>query len=292
MSDMRVGFIGLGNMGEGMAYNLATKGFAPTVFDVRPEPLERLQAEGATIAATCAEVGARSDLLCVAVFDDRQIEQVLFGSGDDAGALGAMTKGGLVILHPTTSPAVAARVADAAAERGIAVIDAPMTGGGGVAARAGTLIFMVGGEKGDVDRAMPVLEAMAATVFHVGPLGAGQAAKIVNNFLGVSQTILMREALRISGSAGIAEERMLEILNHGGSAAGASWTSRNWEHIKKQEASYTTGRQGMVAMARKDMQLAHGLAGSNGVATPTLSAMIGASLPDLDRSGLTDNGID
>ncbi len=292
MSHIKVGFIGLGNMGEGMAHNLAVKGFALTVFDVREEPLARLRSEGAAVVSTCAEVGSRSDILCVAVFDDKQIEQVIFGSETDSGALGAMPDGGLIILHPTTEPSVVAKVAAAAAKKDIAVIDAPMTGGGGIAAEAGALIFMVGGETEDVERARPVLDAMAATVFHVGPLGAGQAAKIVNNFLGVSNTILLREALRLANSAGIAEDQMLEIVNFGNIAAGASWCSQNWSRIKQQEATYTTGRRGMVAMATKDMKLAHGLARSGQVATPTLDALVTVSLPDLARSGLTDNGID
>lgn len=288
----RVGFIGLGNMGVGMAHNLAVKGFALTVFDVREEPLARLRSEGATVVATCADVGSRSDILCIAVFDDKQIEQVIFGNGSDSGALGSMPHGGLIILHPTTEPAVVAKVAAAAAEKDIAVVDAPMTGGGGAGAEAGSLIFMVGGKEEDVERARPVLDAMAATVFHVGLLGAGQAAKIVNNFLGVSNTILLREALRLAESAGIAEEQILEIVNFGNIAAGASWCSQNWGRIRQQEATYTTGRQGMVAMATKDMKLAHRLAQAGQVATPTLDALVAVSLPDLARSGLTDNGID
>lgn len=285
-----VGFIGLGNMGEGMAYNLATKGFAPTVFDTRQEPLDRLKAEGATTAATCAEVGERCDIVCIAVFDDSQIEQVVFGSGSDAGILAGMGQGGLIILHPTAPPAIIRKVAEAGAAKGVDVLDVPMTGGANVAAKAGTLTFMVGGDEAVVARARPVLEAMATSVFHIGPLGSGAAAKIINNYLGVSQTILMREALRMAEHSGISEEKILDILNTGG--VGSSWQSINWGRIKTQEATYTTGRAGMVAMASKDMKLAHRMAREGGVPTPTLDAMIVASLPDLDRSGLTDNGID
>ncbi|MBO9376630.1 NAD-binding protein [Sphingomonas histidinilytica] len=290
MHGKSVGFIGLGNMGEGMAYNLATKGFAPLVFDTRQEPLDRLKAEGAAIATSCAEIGERCDIVCIAVFDDSQIEQVVFGSDENAGILAGMDAGGLIILHPTAPPATVRKVAEAGAAKGVDVLDAPMTGGANVAARAGTLTFMVGGDDAVVARARPVLEAMATSVFHVGPLGSGAAAKIINNYLGVSQTILMREALRLADNAGIGEERILEILNTGG--VGSSWQSINWGRIKTQEATYTTGRAGMVAMASKDMRLAHRMAREGGVPTPTLDAMIAASLPDLDRSGLTDNGVD
>jgi 3-hydroxyisobutyrate dehydrogenase-like beta-hydroxyacid dehydrogenase len=287
---MRVGFVGLGNMGEGMAWNLATKGFELTVRDLRPEPVARLEAEGAHGSTTNEEIGRRSDIVCVAVFDDQQIFETVFPHGDDAGVLAGMAPGGTIILHPTTPPSVIRRVADSASERNIAVLDAPMTGGAHVAARAGTLTFMVGGEADVLERVRPVLGAMATSVFHVGPLGAGAAAKIINNYLGVSHTIAVREALRLATLTGIGEEAILRILNTGD--VGSNWATRNWERIKTQEASYTTGRAGMVAMATKDMMLAQRLAIEVGADTPALHLMIEKSLPDIARSGLTDNGLD
>jgi 3-hydroxyisobutyrate dehydrogenase len=285
-----VGFIGLGNMGEGMAYNLATKGFSPIVYDCREDPLRRLEAEGATAVATNAEIGERCDIVCVAVFDDTQIDQVVFGNGADAGILAGMADGGIIILHPTAPPGTIRRVRDAAAQKGVAVIDAPMTGGANVAARDGTLTFMVGGDPEVVERARAVLEAMSTSIFHVGELGAGAAAKIINNFLAVSQTLLVREALRLGASAGISEVEILGIVNRGG--VGSSWQSINWQRIKDQEAGYTTGRAGMVAMASKDLTLAGRLAADNAVAAPSLAALVEYGLPDIAQSGLTDNGID
>ena len=285
-----VGFIGLGNMGEGMAHNLAAQGFAPVVYDTREEPVARIVAEGGSRAGSNAEVGERAETICIAVFDDSQIDQVVFGAGGDAGILAGMAEGGIIVLHPTAPPATIRRVRDAAAERGVAVIDAPMTGGANVAAHAGTLTFMVGGEAAVLERVRPILASMATSIFHVGALGAGAAAKIVNNFLAVSQTMLVREALRLAASAGIAEADILGILNQGG--VGSSWQTINWQRIKDQEAGYTTGREGMIAMATKDMTLGHRLARDNDVATPCLDALVAHGLPDLARSGLTDNGLD
>ena len=268
-----VGFIGLGNMGEGMAYNLATKGFSPIVYDCREDPVRRLEAEGATAAATNAEIGERCEIVCVAVFDDTQIDQVVFGNGADAGI--PRRHGGWRNHHPASDRPAGRRSRPGARRgraKGVAVIDAPMTGGANVAAREGTLTFMVGGDQEVVERARAVLEAMSTSIFHVGELGAGAAAKIINNFLAVSQTLLVREALRLGASAGIGEAEILGIVNRGG--VGSSWQSINWQRIKDQEAGDTTGRAGMVAMASKDLTLAGRLAADNAVAAPSLAALV------------------
>lgn len=286
---MRVGFIGLGNMGEGMAFNLATKGFELSVRDKREEPVARLVGEGAKAYDTNEEIGRHSDIVCVAVFDEQQTIETVFASGKDPGVLAGMSPGRILILHPTTTPGVILRIAAAASERQIDVLDAPMTGGAHVAARAGTLTFMVGGDKIVVDRARPVLEAMATSIFHVGPLGAGATAKIINNYLGISHTLAVREALRLAKSSGINEETILHILNTGN--VGSNWATHNWQRIKDQEASYTTGRTGMVAMATKDMLLARLLSEEVGAKTPTLLAIVEQGLPDIALTGLTDNGL-
>lgn len=286
---MRVGFIGLGNMGEGMAANLATKGFALTVRDVRPEPIARLVALGAKEARTNADIGAQSDVVCIAVFDGKQILDTVFACGEDAGVLAGMSKGGAIILHPTAPPSIIHRVADAARPFGVDVLDAPMTGGANIAAAAGTLTFMIGGEANVIERVRPVLEAMATSIFRVGPLGAGAAAKIINNFLAVSQTLIVREALRLASAVEITEEDILNIVNTGG--VGSNWSSINWGKIKAQEAGYTTGPQGMVDMSSKDLRLAEALARETGAATPALDALVEKALPDVARTGLTDNGL-
>jgi 3-hydroxyisobutyrate dehydrogenase len=286
---VRVGFIGLGNMGEGMAWNLVSKGFVVAVRDVRPDPVARLVEAGARACATNAEVGEASDVVCVAVFDADQVFDTVLPRPGDAGLLAGMSPGGVLVLHPTISPTAVQRVADAARERGVAVLDAPMTGGANVAARAGSLTFMVGGDAAVLEVVRPALAAMATSIFHVGPLGAGCAVKIINNFHAVSHVMLVRESLRLGRAAGLDEASLLNILNTGG--VGSNWASCNWERIKAQEAGYTTGRAGMVAMSTKDMQLAEKMAQELGIATPALNALVEHGLPDLARTGLTDNGL-
>jgi 3-hydroxyisobutyrate dehydrogenase len=281
----RVGFVGLGNMGEGMALNLRKAGFPLTVRDVRPEPVERLVAAGAETTASDYDLGARSDVVCVALFDEEQIRQVCLAHGEDAGLIAGMRSGGAIIVHSTVSPALIRELAGTASEQGLTLFDAAMTGGGDVAARAGALTFMVGGDAAAVERWRPVLEAMSQHIFHVGPLGAGVGAKILNNFFGASHVILTREALRLAPALGIGDERLLEIVNAGG--VGSSWVTRNWGAIRTQEENYTTGKLGMVAMASKDLRLADKLAHETRTPAPTLAFIVEHVVPELGAAGLT-----
>src|SRR5579862_1591750 len=108
---LRVGFIGLGNMGEGMALNLARAGFSLTVRDVRPEPVARLEAAGARAVATNFDVGARSDLVCIAVFDEKQVRETCLPHGADQGVIAGLSSGGMVAIHSTVSTRLSSELA-------------------------------------------------------------------------------------------------------------------------------------------------------------------------------------
>jgi len=282
---LKVGFIGLGNMGEGMALNLARAGFPLTVRDVRPEPIARLEAAGATAVPTNFEVGSRSDLVCVAVFDEQQVRETCLPHGADAGVIAGLRHGGMIAIHSTVSAGLSRELARHGEAKGVQVLDAPMTGGGDVAAREGKLTFFVGGSADSFERARPAFEVMTQHRFHVGALGSGAATKIISNFLAISNTLIVREALRLARSAGIADQRLLEVVNSGG--VGSSWASIHWQRIREQEAHYTTGAAGMVAMATKDLHLAQALARETQTPMPALSALIESALPDLKEHSLT-----
>ncbi len=282
---LKLGFIGLGNMGEGMAQNLARAGFPLTVRDLRPEPVARLGALGARCANSNFDVGQASDLVCIAVFTDEQVRQTCLPCGDDAGLIAGLAAGGIVAIHSTVPTSLSRELTGEASKRGIHVVDAPMTGGGEVAAREGKLTFFVGGDAAVFERCKPAFEAMTQNLFHVGALGAGAAAKIMSNFLAISNTIVVREALRLARGFGIPEEKILEIVNTGG--VGSSWVSNNWPRIRAQEANYTTGKAGMVAMASKDLHLAQALAEETRTPMPVLSFLIEKALPDLNANSLT-----
>jgi 3-hydroxyisobutyrate dehydrogenase len=282
---LRLGFIGLGNMGEGMAHNLARAGFPLTVRDLRPEPVARLTAAGACAAASNFELGRAADLVCIAVFCEDQVRQACLPCGEDAGLIAGLPRGGIIAIHSTVPTSLSRELTHHAAERGVHILEAPMTGGGEVAAREGKLTFFVGGDAAAFERCTPAFKAMTQNLFHVGALGAGAAAKIMSNFLAISNTIVVREALRLARGFGIPEEKLLEIVNSGG--VGSSWVSNNWQRIRDQEANYTTGKAGMVAMASKDMHLAQTLAQETRTHMPVLSFLVEQALPDLAANSLT-----
>jgi 3-hydroxyisobutyrate dehydrogenase-like beta-hydroxyacid dehydrogenase len=282
---LKVGFIGLGNMGEGMAYNLSRAGFPLTVRDLRAEPLARLKQAGAAIAGSNFDVGRASELVCIAVFSEDQVRQTCLPQREDEGLIAGLPPGGVIAIHSTVPASLSRELTQHAAPRGIQVLDAPMTGGGEVAAREGKLTFFVGGDIAAFERCKPAFNAMTQNLFHVGALGAGAAAKIMSNFLAISNTIVVREALRLARGFGIPEEQLLEIVNTGG--VGSSWVSNNWRRIQAQEANYTTGKAGMVAMASKDLHLAQTLAEETHTSMPVLAFLVEYALPDLNANSLT-----
>src|SRR5882757_549935 len=282
---LKLGFIGLGNMGEGMAHNLVRAGFPLTVRDLRPEPIARLEAAGAVSAGSNFDVGRASDIVCIAVFTEEQVRQTCLPQDDDAGLIAGLSKGGIIAIHSTVSSSLSRELTQHAAARGIQILDAAMTGGGEVAAREGKLTFFVGGDAAAYERCTPAFKAMTQNLFHVGSLGAGAAAKIMSNFLAISNTIIVREALRLARGFGIPEETLLDIVNSGG--VGSSWMSNNWQRIRDQEANYTTGKAGMVAMASKDLYLAQALAQETHTPMPVLSFLVEKALPDLSANSLT-----
>jgi len=282
---MQAAFIGLGNMGLGMAHNLLKAGIATTVFDVRAEPVQSAVSAGAAAAGSCADAAAHADVVCVATFSEQQVRDVLAGTGTDPGVLAAAAPGTVVAVHSTISPALVNELAIAATECGVALIDVAMTGGGDVAATEANLTFIVGGPDAALAKARPVLDAMARTVFHVGPLGAGVSAKIISNYLGTSNVALVREALRMAAGAGIGEKEILRIIQDGG--VGSSWVSNNWQRIRTQEENYTTGKEGMVEMWSKDLKLAQDLAAVHNVPAPIVDFIVANVLPEVGANGLT-----
>lgn len=282
---MHVGFIGLGNMGAGMARNLVAEGFELTVRDVRPEPMRALAEAGAKTADTAADAAANADVVCVAVFSEPQIRDTVLGADGEPGVLAGARPGTVVVLHSTVSPHLVREIAAAAAEHDVRVIDAAMSGGGDTAATAGTLTFLVGGGDDDVARARPVLEAMSRTVHHVGPLGTGVTSKIISNFLLDGNITLVREALRIAARADIPESRILEIVAD--SKVGSSWVSTSWAAIRGHEESSWNGKDGVVAMYKKDLSLALDLARTDGADTPVLEFIVNEVAPHVGEHGLT-----
>lgn len=204
----RVGFIGLGDQGGGMAQRLIECGFPTTLWARREASLEAFRTTAATYAATPVELGAASDIVGICVVDDAGVEDVLLG---DQGVLSGMSAGSLIAIHSTVSLALCAKVAAAAAAQGVSVIDAPVSGGG-VAAAQGELTVMVGGASDTVERARPVLSTFGRHVFHLGPLGSGLLTKLVNNTLHAAHYALAHDAIAAGAALGIEGRALGETL--------------------------------------------------------------------------------
>jgi 2-hydroxy-3-oxopropionate reductase len=206
-----VGFIGLGVMGKPMARNLIGANHPLVVHSRSAPPVEELVGEGATAAATPAEVAAASDVVITMLPDGPQVEEVF--RGPDGIFFGARP-GSLLIDMSTISPAVSRSLAETAAAEDLEILDAPVSGGD-VGAREASLSIMVGGEESAVDRARPVLEALGKTIVHVGPAGSGQVVKACNQLLVAVTIVGVSEALVLGQKLGISGDALLDVLSGG-----------------------------------------------------------------------------
>ncbi len=261
----RVAFIGLGHMGGPMAANLVKAGHVVTAFDLSEAALAKA-AEAGAIAAPSALAAAEGASVVMSMLPaSRHVEALYLGEG---GLLACLPAGTLVIDCSTIAPASAQRVAQAAAARGVAMLDAPVSGGTAGAA-AGTLTFIVGGEPSALDRARPLLAAMGRHVFHLGGAGAGQVAKLCNNMaLGVIMAVT-GEALALGASHGL-DPRALSAMM--AVSTGRSWATEvcnPWPGVKP-EAPASRGYAGGFGndLMLKDLGLAIEAALQVGAAVP------------------------
>lgn len=214
---MRVGFIGLGSQGGPMARRIALGGFETTLWARRQASLDPYADTPARSASTPAELAAASDLVCLCVVGDDDVREVLYG---DTGVLAGLAEGGIVAIHSTVHPDTCSEIAEKAAAQGVSVIDAPVSGGG-PAVEAGTLLVMAGGDADVLERCRPVFATYADPIVHLGPLGAGQNAKILNNLLFSANLGSAVTTLELGESLGIPREKLIEVLNRGSATSKA-----------------------------------------------------------------------
>jgi 3-hydroxyisobutyrate dehydrogenase-like beta-hydroxyacid dehydrogenase len=229
---MTVGFVGLGNIGQPMTRALLRAGLAVAVLDTAPEKAEPCVAEGAR-AVTRPEELAGCAIVALAVPDDDAVEDVLCGSG----LLAALADDAIVIVHSTILPATARRLAGAAGERAVGLLDAPVSGGA-ERALAGELTVMVGGEAAVLERARPVLDAVGSDVRHVGPSGAGCAVKLANQLMMLSALAGAHEALDLARAYDVDERVVLDAV---ATSTGDSWVARNWGFFDDVARAYDEG---------------------------------------------------
>jgi len=272
-----VGFIGLGIMGKPMAHNLLKAGYALVILNRHQSVTDELVAEGARVVEQPSEVAAQSQVVITMLPDSPQVEEVLVGpNGVLAGA-----KRGLVVLDMSTiSSVVTQRLAQQLAAHGVAMLDAPVSGGD-KGAIAGTLSIMVGGDAEVFSRALPIFQALGKTIVHVGASGAGQIVKSCNQIVVALTIEAVSEALVLGSKAGVDPAKILQVLS-GGLAANKVMELRG-EGMRTH--NFTPGFR--VRLHHKDLGIALGAGRAYGVPLP-VTALVDQMFASLEAGGHGD----
>ncbi|MCO6439996.1 MAG: 3-hydroxyisobutyrate dehydrogenase [Nitrococcus mobilis] len=261
----RIAFIGLGNMGAPMAANLRKAGYELVAFDLVPEAIQRLVDEGAAPARSAAEAVADATVVISMLPAGEQVRDLYLGTGR---VLASVDIGTLLIDCSTIAAEDARAVATAAEARGLAFLDAPVSGGV-AGAQAGTLTFIVGGETQPLETARPILEAMGRNVFHAGGHGAGQLGKMCNNMLLGILMIGTCEALNLAVAHQLNPAIISEIIR---SSSGNNWVLQTYNPLPglMENTPATRGYEGgfLSNLMTKDLALAMNAALASGTSTP------------------------
>jgi 3-hydroxyisobutyrate dehydrogenase-like beta-hydroxyacid dehydrogenase len=257
-----VGFIGLGVMGEPMAGHLAKAGYRIALFDARPQHAARLAAQlGAAASApqSPAEVARASDVVITMVPNGEVVRDLV---GGEHGLLQGFAPGALLLDTSSSEPWLTEETGARLGARGVAMVDAPVSGAEW-GAKAAELVFMVGGAAADLERVRPLLAAMGKAVFHVGGLGAGHAMKCLNNLITSVNLLALSEGLAMGKRYGLDPEAMVDVLNV---STGMSWVAQT--HIKQRVISRRFDDPFKLALMVKDIGIAMALARATGTPAP------------------------
>lgn len=208
---MHIGFIGLGSQGGPMARRIAESGFPTTLWARRPASLEPFDDIGAKVAGSPAELAASSDLVCLCVVGDADIEEI---TGGENGVLAGLKPGGVIAIHSTVHPTTCHALAKKAGAQGVSVIDAPVSGGAPAVAEH-RLLVMVGGDADVVERCRPVFETYGDPVVHLGDLGSGLTTKLLNNLLFTANLGTAATALALGAALGVLPDRLTDVISRG-----------------------------------------------------------------------------
>lgn len=275
----QIGFVGLGIMGASMARNLVEAGHEVTVWNRSPGPADELAERGASVAASPAALAEGSDIVMVCVSDTPDVEAVVFG---DAGIVEGLRAGALVIDHSTISPVATQDFAARVRAAGGHWLDAPISGGSEGAAQ-GTLSIMVGGDADQLARALPYLEVVGSTITHVGPQGAGQLVKAVNQILVVVTQLGVSEALLLAEAGGLDLRSTLDAVS-GGAAGSWMLSHRGPQMIERDWRPGFT-----IDLQQKDLRIVLDTADSLGVPVPGTS-LVFQLYRALQQQGLGSEG--
>jgi len=264
---LRAGFVGLGNIGKPMAERLVGGGLETTVCDVLEAPVRDLVAQGARAAASPRELAARCDVIGVCVRDDADVRAVVYGA---EGLLAGAGRGSVIALHSTVLPGTVKEVGAAAAQRGVGVVDACVSGGE-AGARQGTLTYMVGGAASDLEKCRTAFETSGKRIVHTGPLGTGVAVKLCNNLMTYLAWLSAFEANLLARASGLGQDVFEEVTRATGVLTDPMLAflaiHKVPDELRRGEGFQA--RLGRFAtLAEKDLAVTLAFARENGVALP------------------------
>jgi 3-hydroxyisobutyrate dehydrogenase-like beta-hydroxyacid dehydrogenase len=243
---MKVGFVGVGMMGGPMCSNLMKKGHQTVIFDINKDALERMKGMGATVATSPKEVASQVDIIFTSLPMPADVEKVVMGPG---GLAEGAKKGTIIADMSTNSPAMVQKLAKELGERGIVLIDSPVSGGVD-GAEAGTLAIMCSGDKAAFDKAKPLLDCMGKNVFHLGAIGMGNVAKLVNNMVSFCNLVVASEAMALAKRAGLDPDTMASVMQT------ASGDSNSLKRVKRKSIRGDFKQEFALNLAFKDLGLA------------------------------------
>jgi 3-hydroxyisobutyrate dehydrogenase-like beta-hydroxyacid dehydrogenase len=243
---MKVGFVGVGMMGGPMCGNLLKKGHQAVVFDINPDALARMKGAGAAVAASLTELAGQVDVIFTSLPMPADVEKVVLGQG---GLAEGARRGTIIADMSTNSPALVQRLARELAAKGIIFIDAPVSGGVD-GAEAATLAIMCSGDKTAYDKVRPLLECMGKNVFHLGAIGMGNVAKLVNNMVSFCNLVTACEALALAQRAGLDPDVMAGVMQT------ASGDSASLKRVKRKAIRGDFKQEFALNLAYKDLGLA------------------------------------
>ena len=243
---MKVAFIGLGTMGIGMSLNILKAGHEVTVQNRTRQKEEAVAKKGANRAPSPREAAEGAEIIVTMVSDTPDVEEVVLGAN---GVIHGAPQGAIVIDMSTISPAATRQMADELSQKGIKMLDAPVSGGP-EGAQNGTLAIMVGGDAADFEKALPILEIMGKTVTHVGPIGAGQITKAINQIIISGTYLTVAEGLTLGMKAGLDMQKVIQAISGG---AASSWVLHN-RGINVVNNTYPLGFR--VKLHHKDLGIA------------------------------------
>lgn len=274
---MRVGFIGTGNIGNPMATQLLNSGMDLLVYDVRKEAAKSLLDAGAEWAASPKEVASLSEIVCTCLPGPSEMEEVVFGAN---GIAENFSCGALYIDYTTNSAALVRKTHGLLAEKGVAMLDAPVSGGM-EGARTGDITVLVGGDTQTFQRARPILETIAKTVIHVGGIGTGSICKVAHNSASFARSLALVEGLTLGIKAGVDPEVMLDVFQK--CALGSNFDL----HVRMPSTIFSGDFNPRFALktAFKDIRLAIELAEQYDVPTAVVS------LCERDMAEAMDKGL-